>query len=113
MRRIDALPPDVPVQRRSDWASSPCNETALDTPLRKARVVIAARQGRGDQLVESLNCALVRPDAASAPTAPQMQTIPHERGADVLIVGAGIAAACVAHWLAPHTRVIFLSACRQ
>lgn len=38
----------------------------------------------------------------------EMQNQPPERSADFLIVGAGIAAASVAHWLAPHARVILL-----
>ena len=37
-----------------------------------------------------------------------MQTLPPERRADFIIVGGGIAAASVAHWLAPHARVIML-----
>jgi D-arginine dehydrogenase len=37
-----------------------------------------------------------------------MQTLPPERRADFLIVGGGIAAASVAHWLAPHARVLML-----
>ena len=37
-----------------------------------------------------------------------MQTLPPERRADFIVVGAGIAAAAVAHWLAPHARVIML-----
>lgn len=37
-----------------------------------------------------------------------MQNVSPEIRADFLVVGAGIAAASVAHWLAPHARVIVL-----
>jgi D-arginine dehydrogenase len=37
-----------------------------------------------------------------------MLTLPAERRADFLIIGAGIAAASVGHWLASHARVLLL-----
>lgn len=37
-----------------------------------------------------------------------MQTLLSERSADFLVIGGGIAAASLAHWLAPHARVIVL-----
>lgn len=37
-----------------------------------------------------------------------MQTLPDERRADFLVIGAGVAAASVAYWLAPHARVLLL-----